>query len=91
MGFAVNGQCYEDEQAYDVYYSSVKPVIASDGQIYQLSKHADGWYFGQHKLIAELPKCDRMQNFKDGSQIGIAILGVVVTVVCIKIVLDIFK
>ena len=85
MGLAVNGQCYLNElQAHDVYYSTVRPVINADGSLYKLERLSDGWYIGTQKLVPSLPQCDPVQNFIDGSEIGVLILGAVVVLLILK-------
>ena len=60
MYYQVGNQCLEQQQAENVYFGLVVPVLKPDGQIIQ----------------ANLPECNPADNVKNGLEIGWSVFGV---------------
>ena len=60
MYYQVGNQCLEQQQAENVYFGLVVPVLTQDGQIIQ----------------ANLPECNPADNVKNGLEIGWLVFGV---------------
>lgn len=72
MGYQIGNICYNSKQeAENVYFSKVIPIITEDGKLYQLYYNKQtGWHYQQQKLQIYLPECNPAQNFKNGMEMG---------------------
>lgn len=92
MGYQVGNACYATrEQAENVYYSQVLPVITSDGKINQIEFNGKNWKYQNEILKAQLPECSIGQNFKDGAEIGFMLMLMMVGLWGIKLTIDYIK
>ena len=72
MGYQIGNQCVDKKvEAENHYFSQVIPTITADGKLLQPTyQTTQGWFYQGKKLEISLPKCDPVQNFKDGMELG---------------------
>ena len=92
MGYQVGNVCYpNEEQAKNVYFSSVSPVITADGKLQQLQSINGKWYLNAVEIKAHLPSCDVAENFKHGYEMVGLLLPTAVLLCCMKVVIDMLR
>ena len=66
MYYQVGNQCLEQQQAENVYFGLVVPVLTQDGQIIKPEHNGTAWQLNGQIIQANLPECNPADNVKNG-------------------------
>lgn len=92
MGYQVGNQCFASKElAENHYFSLVVPTILQDGSLAKPTYNGKNWQLNGTILKAELPECDPLQNFADGSEVGWLIFSVMAAMYSINVVKKLIK
>ena len=91
MGYQVGNQCFESREAAENHYFSLVVPQIQNGQLIQPKKVGERWEMQGQVLQAQLPECDPAENFRNGTELGWLIFGVMAGMYTFHIIKGLFK
>lgn len=91
MYYQVGNQCLEQQQAENVYFGLVVPVLTQDGQIIKPEHNGTAWQLNGQIIQANLPECNPADNVKNGLEIGWLVFGIMAACFFVIVIKRLFK